>query len=109
MTPRIHLVTVVAVLVMMLQAAVLWAQPGILVSSSEPQYITPCGPSATFSYTLTNQTISVVSNAQFELQLPGGVEYVPGSLSVTSVVETDISDLNSPVFYSLTATGRYKP
>lgn len=68
------------------------------IQATAPKKLTVCGTSDTARVTVFNISSSVVTGISITLNLPAGVEYVPGSLSATGVSESNITNLNRPVF-----------
>ncbi|MCB0703884.1 MAG: gliding motility-associated C-terminal domain-containing protein [Saprospiraceae bacterium] len=73
-----------------------FGQPSIEFNSAEPQYVTPCGPTVTFSLLMDNVGDATLNPSTLTLDLPDGINYIPGS--VTSAIQSNISNLNMPQF-----------
>lgn len=70
----------------------------ISITSSLPASLTVCGASDTFAINLLNITAGTISNITFTVQFPGGISYLPSSILGSGVIESNISNLNAPVF-----------
>ncbi len=77
----------------------LWSQ--ITWTNSVAPELTICGDGETFTVSFVNESGSTLSGLSLSMSLPTGIEYEQGSLLESSsydVQESDVSDLNSPVF-----------
>ncbi len=70
----------------------------ISITAGLPASLTVCGSADTFSVNLLNITAGGINNITFTAQLPGGINYVPSSVTGSGVAESNISNLNAPVF-----------
>ncbi len=68
------------------------------INTGIPRNLNICSGSDTTRVTVYNISSSTISNVKVTLSLPSGVFYVPGTASGTGVSESNISDLNNPVF-----------
>ena len=68
------------------------------ISGSVPSQVTVCGAQVTFTVTVSNISASSVTNDTLFVNMPAGMNYVPGSVSGTGVTEQNISVPRSPVF-----------
>jgi len=74
------------------------------ISAGIPRNLNICSGTDTSRLTVFNISSSTISNVKVTLTLPPGVFYVPGSLNGTGVTESNISNLNKPVFSGPTMT-----
>ncbi|WNJ19412.1 hypothetical protein [Pontibacter sp. G13] len=73
----------------------------LLFSFTTPNEIVACGEDATFEVGIVNSMGFALTGQEVTIDLPPGVYYVPSSaagITGPSVSESDISDLNEPVF-----------
>lgn len=75
-----------------------YAQVDLEINTTSPPFITVCGPSAGFSFTLKNNTSTSIQNLVISYEFPNGIEYVPGTIMGTGITEADLSNLQQPVF-----------
>jgi hypothetical protein len=68
------------------------------IQGTSPKNMSVCGLSDTARVKVFNISSSTVSSVLVTLSLPTGILYVPGSLSGTGVSESNITNLNKPVF-----------
>ena len=68
------------------------------IVGSAPKNMTICGLTDTARVTVLNISSSTISSVTVTLSMPTGMRYVPGSLSGTGVSESNITNLNRPVF-----------
>ena len=73
--------------------SLLWAQGS--VTATEPS-LQVCGPNGTVNVTVFNTGGSHLTGVQLAVQMPLGVEYVPGTVSPGTEVST--TPANQPVF-----------
>ena len=64
--------------------------------SYQPSILTQGGAPGTYRMDVVNNNAVTVSGATFTLTLPAGMEYVSGSIA--SAIESNISNLQKPVF-----------
>ena len=77
------------------------------IVGSAPRNMTICGLTDTARVTVLNISSSSVTGITITLTLPTGMRYVAGSVSGTGVSESNITNLNRPVFSAPTlAIGR---
>ncbi|MEK0421554.1 MAG: hypothetical protein RLZZ161_1405, partial [Bacteroidota bacterium] len=80
-------------------ADTLWSQGNKLnIVGSAPKNMTICGLTDTARVTVLNISSSAVNGNAVTLTLPTGMRYVPGSVSGTGVAESNITNLNRPIF-----------
>jgi gliding motility-associated-like protein len=70
----------------------------ISITATLPTSLTVCGAADTFSINLLNITSGGLSSVTFTVQFPGGINYVSSSINGSGVTESNISNLNAPVF-----------
>jgi len=68
------------------------------ISAGIPRNLNICAGNDTARVTVFNISSSTISNVKVTLNLPPGVFYIPGSFSGPGVSESNISNLNKPVF-----------
>jgi gliding motility-associated-like protein len=68
------------------------------IVGSAPKNMTICGLTDTARVTVLNISSSTISSVIVTLSMPTGMRYVPGSVSGTGVSESNITNLNRPVF-----------
>ncbi|HNW77209.1 MAG TPA: hypothetical protein PKJ28_10030, partial [Bacteroidales bacterium] len=69
----------------------------VMVSpTGKPSSLVVCGDDGTFSLLIANTTGVTMTGATLAIDLPPGVRYTPGS--VTGATESDITNLNHPIF-----------
>lgn len=79
----------------------------ITINSFEPSEIVVCGDTVSYDIEIINGGTGLISSPNISIQFPEGVTYIPGSLIGTGSSESDISNLNLPVFdLSNLAVGR---
>ncbi len=76
-------------------SSLLWAQGS--VTAIEPS-LQVCGPNAPVTVTVFNTGSSPLTGVQLAVQMPPGVEYVPGTVSPGTVTEVSTTPANQPVF-----------
>jgi len=76
-------------------SSLLWAQGS--VTATEPS-LQVCGPNGTVSVTVFNTGSSPLTDVQLAVQMPPGVQYVPGTVSPGTVTEISTTPANQPVF-----------
>jgi len=64
-------------------------------SSTVPLSMDVCGGTATFTYTIENVSAFTIVSSEILLNLPAGLNYIPGSVS--GATENNISNLNQPI------------
>ncbi|MES2591060.1 MAG: gliding motility-associated C-terminal domain-containing protein [Bacteroidota bacterium] len=71
----------------------------VTISQNVPTSVTVCGSTA-FSLNVKNITGSNLSGLLLNISMPGGVNYIPGSISSipSGVTQSNISNLQSPIF-----------
>jgi gliding motility-associated-like protein len=90
---------VLVLLIFILSQSILYAQGNKLnIQATAPKKLTVCGSSDTARVTVYNISSSFVTGVTITLNLPSGVLYVPGTVSGTGVAESNITNLNKPVF-----------
>jgi len=75
--------------------SLLWAQGS--VTATEPS-LQVCGPNGTVNVTVFNTGGSPLTGVQLAVQMPPGVEYVPGTVTPGTVTEISTTPANQPVF-----------
>ncbi|MBS3916002.1 MAG: PKD domain-containing protein [Bacteroidetes bacterium] len=68
------------------------------IQASVPKNMSVCGFDDTSLISVYNISSSVVNSIKVTLILPAGVKYVSGSVTGTGVAESNITNLNKPVF-----------
>jgi gliding motility-associated-like protein/uncharacterized repeat protein (TIGR01451 family) len=68
------------------------------ITYSLPGQLTVCGPSDTFPVTVANISGSTVTGITLTVTLPPGINYVSGTVTGGGVSESNVSNLNAPVF-----------
>ncbi|MCC6818130.1 MAG: hypothetical protein IT245_04500, partial [Bacteroidia bacterium] len=63
-----------------------------------PKNLSICGLNDTANIEVYNISSGTVSNIQVKLVLPPGIQYIKGTLKGTGLVESNISNLNQPIF-----------
>ncbi|MCZ2355952.1 MAG: T9SS type A sorting domain-containing protein [Bacteroidia bacterium] len=77
----------------------IFAQGGKLAFTvTNPSNLGVCGPSATFSLSVKNNAATATANNLVKVWLPNGVSYNVTSVSGSGVTESDVSQLNRPIF-----------
>jgi len=78
-----------------------WSQGNKLsIRSTSPKDMSICGSTDTARITVYNISSSVISAGDITLILPPGVNYIAGSLNSSTVTESNLSNLNKPIFKS---------
>ncbi len=96
------------ILVFILSTALSWGQSGLVIITSEIEdNLTTCLDTTTYSVNIENPSPFTLTEMIFELDLPTGITYIPGSVS--NATESDITDLSHPDFdvdslFTLTTT-----
>ena len=75
--------------------SLLWAQGN--VTATEPS-LQVCGPNGIVNVTVFNTGSSPLTGVQLAVQMPPGVEYVPGTVTPATVTEVITTPANQPVF-----------
>lgn len=87
------------VFIVLLGNADLYAQGNKLsISGTAPKNLTVCGNTDTVLITVSNINPSVISSLKITLNLPSGILYVAGSVKGSGIAESNISNLNKPIF-----------
>lgn len=68
------------------------------IQASGPKNLSICGLNDTANIEVFNISSGTVSTITIKLILPTGIKYVSGSLNGTGVTESNISNLNQPIF-----------
>lgn len=68
------------------------------ISSTVPKAMTVCGVQDTSRISVYNISSGSVSGIKITLNLPAGVKYIAGSVAGAGVAESNISNLNQPIF-----------
>jgi gliding motility-associated-like protein len=68
------------------------------VQSSSPKLLSICGINDTARIEIYNISSGTVSNITVKLNLSPGISYILGSVAGTGVTESNVSNLNQPVF-----------
>lgn len=68
------------------------------ISATPAKNMSVCGYEDTTRITVYNISASVISNVKVTVILPTGVTYISGSLTGSGIAESNISDLNKPIF-----------
>lgn len=74
------------------------AQNKVSITTTNPSAIHLCAESEWLEIDIRNITTSTVSSIKAEVVLPTGMQYVSGTISGTGVSESNISNLQKPVF-----------
>jgi len=86
-------------------AAFLSAQGNKLsIVASAPKNMTICGLTDTARVTVSNVSSSNITGITITLSMPTGMQYVAGSVSGTGISESNITNLNRPIFSSANLT-----
>jgi len=75
--------------------SLLWAQGSVMATEPSLQV---CGPNGTVNVTVFNTGSSPLTGVQLAVQMPPGVQYVPGTVSPGTVTEISTTPANQPVF-----------
>jgi hypothetical protein len=68
------------------------------IQSTSPKNMSICGFSDTVTISVFNISSGGISGIKATVSLPIGVKYVPGSINSATATESNISNLNQPVF-----------
>lgn len=99
MRKTVHAITSILVCLAFSWSGNLFAQGNKLnIQATTPKNLTVCGITDTARVTVFNISSSVVTGITVTLNLPSGVRYISGSVSGTGITESNITNLNRPVF-----------
>jgi uncharacterized repeat protein (TIGR01451 family) len=73
-------------------------QAQISFTNAVPAAITICGDAQTFNISFTNTGATPLTTVKCQINFPTGIEYVPNSVSGTSITEFSITNLSSVTF-----------
>lgn len=94
-----RVITLLFFLLLNLLPVLLYAQGNKLsIQATPPKNMSVCGYDDTTLITVYNISSSVITGVKVTVNLPAGVKYIAGSLSGSSVSESNITNLNKPVF-----------
>lgn len=68
------------------------------IQATTPKNLTVCGLTDTARVTVFNISSSVITGVTVTLNLPSGVRYISGSVNGAGIAESNITNLNRPVF-----------
>lgn len=68
------------------------------IQATGPKYLSICGINDTANFQIFNISSGTVNNIQVKLNLPPGIYYIKNSVNGVGVSESNVSNLNQPVF-----------